>query len=271
MADTDWNTIIIVVMLLALAAVLILELRLMRKRRTRVRVDTDISDRAHNTLLTTKAIADAVARGGVRSAVADGLIQEAEAALRERNYRTSIDFSERAKDALRDAKARHQARGDIAKLDEIARKPATGDEVTDKERIAKDLPPNFTQARFSMGLADEDIATAKVRGADTGEAERILAEARGAFDRQDYAGALAQAVHARRSLQATPEPPKEPAPPRPPGARTCGTCGAPIAADDTFCRSCGAKFEVRACASCGAEVARGDAFCRKCGTKVSVG
>jgi len=271
------QTIVIVGMVIALSVLLLFELRFMRGRRRRREAKANLPDQAHNALLTTKAIGAALARGGVRSPQAEELIGEADAAYRERNYRVALELADRAKEVLRIAKLRQQKRGDVAKLEEIATKQAASTDVTEKERLMKELPPNYMQSKFSMGLAGDDIAAAKARGQSTAEAERFLSDAQTSFDGQDYEMALKHAVRARRALE-SPAPGAAPAvPPAAPAptaanARACASCGAPVAADDTFCRKCGVAVpKPRTCASCRAPVADDDAFCRKCGTAVPSG
>ncbi|HKZ62899.1 MAG TPA: zinc ribbon domain-containing protein [Thermoplasmata archaeon] len=269
MADT--TTWVIAAMLLTLAGVGLLELRYLRRRRTRRESEVEGPDKAHNALITTKAIRDALARGGVRSPEAEGLIQEADDSYRQRHFRVAVELSGKAKSVLRAVKLRHQQQGDIAKLDEIpAAKEAAGAEITDKERLMKELPPNYAQSKFSMGVARADIDAAKARGVATADAERFLADAQVSFEAQDFDIALKHAVRARRSLENNGTEAGPPAAqPAAPTSRTCASCGASLTADDAFCRKCGTKAGgPRTCPSCGAEVPGDDAFCRKCGTKI---
>jgi hypothetical protein len=261
-------------MIIVLAGVGYLEIRMMRNRRRKKEARGEMPDRAHNTILGAKAIAETLGRQGVRNVEADDLIVEAETAATNRNYRVAVELADRAKGVLRAEKARHHAKGDLAKL-ETAR-PAPKEEPTTKEKLTKELPPNFVQAKFSMNLAREEIASARARGQVVTEADAMLAQAQATFDAQDYTGALAQASRARRLLEspAAAPPPKSatPAAPPPPSSaaktRPCSSCGAPVAVDDAFCRKCGARMPVaRQCPECGTEVAADDAFCRKCGTK----
>lgn len=271
------ETPILVGMLITLSAVALFELRYLRSKRKRLEAETELPDRAHNAILTTKAIRETIARGGVHSVEADGLIREAEGAMREHHFRVVIELTEKAKGVLRSAKLKHARGGDLAKLEDVAAKPGkgNGDATTEKERLMKELPPNYMQAKFSMDLARDDIAAAKARGQGTQEAEQILANAQVLFDKQEYDGALKHAVRARRSLEGTPPEVEEaqPAPAAsaqaPAKARTCTSCGAPVSADDTFCRKCGVKVQgPRTCPSCSAVVADEDTFCRECGAKV---
>ena len=267
-------------MLIALAGVGAVELWYLRRRRrqrtTRGESEAELPDRAHNAIVTLKTIGDTLARGGVRSPEADDLIREAEGAARERNYRVAIELTERAKAVLRAAKLRQQQKGDLSKFDGIQPKGDAA-ETTAKERLMKELPPNYAQSKFSMNLALDEIASARMAGRDTGEAESLVASAQASFDAQDYAAALKQAVRARRSLEGVSVPATEPAPDVPPPtlaapsgtARPCPSCGSPAAADDAFCRKCGVAVpKARACPSCGASVTPEDAFCRKCGTRM---
>lgn len=266
---------VIAAMVIVLLGVAYFEIRMIRNRRRRRETRGDAPDRANNVILSTKSIADAVARGGVRSLEADDLIREAETALKNRNYRVAIELADRAKALLRNEKAQYQAKGDLTKLE--AAKPSGSDELTTKEKLAKEMPANYMQAKFSMNLAREEVDAARSRGRDVTEAERLLAAAQGTMDAQDYTAALAQASRVRHLLEATTvASPRAASNPTTPvstvttaKARPCSACGAAVPTGDTFCRKCGAPvLRPRGCASCGAEVAPEDAFCRKCGTKM---
>jgi len=278
LVDLDANQMVLIAtMLITLSAVAFLELRYMRSRRKGARETLDLPDQVHNAILATKAIREALARGGVRSLEADDLVREAEDAVQERNFHVAMELTERAKGVLRAAKAKQARQGDLSKLETAETKGDAG-EVTTKERLMKELPPNYAPSKFSINLARDEIASAKTDGREAAEAEQLLASAQASFDAQDYDAALKDAVRARRALEASA--PAAPAadPPAPPTtataqpaaakARTCSSCGAPLAADDQFCRKCGAKIPPpRTCPSCGAAVADEDAFCRKCGTE----
>ncbi|MGH9388588.1 MAG: zinc ribbon domain-containing protein [Vicinamibacteria bacterium] len=267
---------VIAAMVIVLAGVGYLEIRIMRNRRRKREARGEMPDRAHNAILSAKGIADALGRTGVRSVESDDLIREAETALENRNYRVASELADRAKGVLRKEKARQQAKGDLSKL-ETVKPPAREAEPTTKEKLTKELPPNFVQAKFSMNVARDEIGAARSRGQDVGEAEQLLAQAQATFDAQDYTVALAQASRVRRVLEgvAIPSPPIAPTAPAPASSvnaaksRSCPSCGAPVTIDDAFCRKCGTKVPaVRACPSCGTEMASDDTFCRKCGTKV---
>jgi hypothetical protein len=217
--------------------------RSMRSRRSRAAKDAeDLPDRAHNALVTTRAIAAALDRGGVRSEEVDGLLREAQMAYGRHNHRVVLDLTERAKEKLMALKARQTASGDAAKLDAL---PFRGpDEPTTKELLQKDFPPNLTQAKFTMNLASGAIEQGRGSGRDVAQAEALLDRARAQFEAQDFAGALSTARQAQRSAEAGPlaglvldaSPVEERV------AITCAACGAPVASDDAFCRKCGTRL-----------------------------
>lgn len=270
------QTVLIIAMVITLVVVLVVELKILRTRRIRKAGEGDLPDRAHNELLTTKAVSESLAHGGVRSEPAEEAIREAEAALRLRNYRVTMELAEKARGLLRTAKLRHERHGDITKVDEIAAKEAPPEDVTVKEKLTKELPPNYMPAKFSVTIAQEEIDAAKAGGLDTSAAEGHIAEAQTAFEAEDYDGAFRHAVRARRAVETASPPDVEeakeggtPKRPREPG-RTCPSCAAPVTEDDAFCRKCGTKMPaVKSCPSCDSAVADDDAFCRKCGTEVA--
>ncbi len=267
---------VILAMVIVLAGVAFFEIRMMRSRRRKREERGDLPDRAHNALLSVKAIAEALGRRGVRSIEADDLILEAERAFGSRNYRVASELADRAKAILRKEKVVYQAKGDLTKLETA--KPSGATEPTTKEKITKDLPQNFMQAKFSMNLARGEVETVRGRGQNVKEADRLLGEAQATMDAADYTAALAQISRVRRSLEGKAEakPPTPPASTVPPIPATvgkggrCPSCGADVPIEDAFCRKCGAQVpRARACPSCGAEVAAVDAFCRKCGAKAA--
>lgn len=294
MAEFDTTTLIIIFVLLivCLAALTYIELRYLRKaakgRRIRAAQSADLPDRAHNAILTSKAISQNLGASGVASAQADDLVREAEMAYRSQDYRVVIDLTDRAKSIMKGEKARQDKMGDLSRLKKSA---DAGSETTTKEQLQKKLPPNYMQARFTISLAEERIQVARSAGRDTAQAEGLLRTARTTFDSKDYDGALKLAVRYRRLAdgEAVPEPtatvaappgtavgpppgsagvppPGTPAPP----VRKCASCGADLKADDGFCRKCGVKVErPTTCGKCGADLMGDDAFCRKCGTPVT--
>jgi ribosomal protein L40E len=282
MTSHDLVTAAVILLLVGLGVATFLELKFMRKnlkaRRIRAAKRTDdLPDEAHNALLTMRAIATALERGGVRSDEVEGMLHEAQIAHDRRNYRVVMELTSKAKEKLTALKARHSADGDLAKVATI---PAGGEEPTTKERLQKDFPPNLTQAKFTLELAESTIAQGRETGRDVAQAEAILVHARTQFDGKDYTAALVSARQAHRSAlgeaiawstAAVPPASAAASGPAPIAvqAGACASCGTPLAADDLFCRKCGARAGPRPCQNCGATIASDDTFCRKCGTKVT--
>ncbi|TLZ71637.1 MAG: zinc ribbon domain-containing protein [Methanobacteriota archaeon] len=279
MADTDLLLIVLVVVIV-LTIITFLELRFFRsfvkKRQTR----EDLPDRAHNALLTSKAIAESLRTSGVVTAAADDVIREADGAYRRRDYRVTIELADRAKDILKSEKARHDKMGDLSRLGRTG--SGGSDEPTTKEVLQKELPPNYVQAKFTISLAEERIVAAREAGRATGPAEGFLATARSSFDSKDYDGALRLAVKSRRladgeAIAEAPPPAAGGTPPvraeveiPRPANRACASCGSELLTGDTFCRKCGVKVErPTACPKCGTALKEDDAFCRTCGTAIS--
>jgi ribosomal protein L40E len=234
--------------------------------------DDELADQAHNAVITTKAILSAMDRQGVRSEDASTMLREADMALARHNYRVVIDLTAKTRDRLMSAKAAQATRGDLAKLEQVATIGGSTD-VTTKERIQKEFPPNLLQSKFSIELAGTAIETARAVGRGTDVATQLLDSAKARFDSHDYDGALRLARQSKRSAdgEAIELPPAvaPAASSMPAGDRSCPSCGASIRPDDAFCRKCGTRLGPGVCASCGAELLADDGFCRKCGTPFS--
>ena len=278
MAEDPVSTalIVAVVVVIILTVVTFLELRYFRTIMKRRLAKVDLPDRAHNELLTGKAIATSLRHSGIASSEADDAIAEAEAAYRRSNYRVTIELSEKAKGILKTAKARHDKFGDLARLQKV--RSSSSDEPTTKEVLQKEQPQNSMQAKFTISLAEERIAAARDAGRGTVQAEALLRSARASFETQDFDEALKLAVKSRRTADGEVAEAvagaKAPVPanveiPRP-AHRACASCGSELLAGDTFCRKCGVKVErPTSCPKCGASLKEDDAFCRTCGTTIA--
>ena len=293
MAD-DTTTILIVVLVFVMIAVVWLELRyLRRKSKTRkARAEKrpeELQDQAHNSLITTKAIASTLAeRSGIRSDDADNLLREAQMAYNRRNYRVAIDLTTKAKDRLAALRSEHAAEGDLAKVAAAPPPGAEDEEPTTKQILQKEYPPNLVQSKFAIAVAESAILEGQSNGRDILPAQALVASAKARFDAQDYSGALTIARQAEKSARGEPmvvsvppapkSAPSRPAPAAMPSANpapaavaigsACSSCGAPMKPGDTFCRKCGAKVIQSTCPTCGADLLADDAFCRKCGTRI---
>lgn len=286
-------TVALVVLVVLMIAVTWFELRYLRRsskaRRVRAAKRPDqLSDEAHNAMVTTKAIVSTMERAGIRSEDVDGLMQEAQMALDRRNHRVAIDLTTRARERLMALKKERQAKGDLALVDNPSASEAEA-EPTTKERLQKDFPPNMLQAKFSISMAESSIDAGRSAGRDVVQAQTLLADARSRFDAQDFDAALTVARNAERVASgeaanpavpsappsaaeaATSVPPAGATPPTPrpiPAGSKCSSCGTPMKEGDAFCRKCGAQVVLTACPTCGAPLLGDDIFCRKCGTRL---
>ena len=280
MADpvTDPTTIAVVLVGVALViAVGFFEMRFLRKKMKTRRIraakkDTELPDEAHNAVVTTKAIAATLERQGVRSPEVNEWISEAETAAGRGNYRVAKDLAGKAKDRLLVLKSQVASKGEVAKLEQLS--AVGGDQTTTKERLHKEVAPNFPQSKFSLELAEGALATARAGGRDVVQATELFEAAKARFEAQDYDGALTMARLSKRAAEGkTVEIPAAKPGPAPVAMiaekLTCPTCSAPLKEDDVFCRKCGTRLSPRECASCGESLLADDEFCAKCGARVS--
>jgi ribosomal protein L40E/uncharacterized protein HemX len=281
MADplTDPVTIAAVLVGVALAIALgFFEVRLLRKKMKTHRVraarkDSELPDEAHNAVVTTRAIASTLERQGIRSAEVNGWLREAETASQRGNYRVAKDLAGKAKDRLLSLKADQSSKGEIAKLEQLST-VGGGEEITTKELLQKEIPPNLPQSKFSIELAGTALERAQAQGRDVTQATELLEAAKVRFEAKDYGGALTMARLSNRASEGKKVEMPSSAPPATPvstnlTARICPSCGASLGSDDAFCRKCGARLEPPACVACGASLLEDDEFCAKCGARVS--
>ncbi|TLZ69192.1 MAG: zinc ribbon domain-containing protein [Methanobacteriota archaeon] len=274
----DDVTVAVILVLVAIGAATFLETRFLRRKMKNRRVrtakrDEEVQDESHNAIVTTKAILTSLERQGIRSEEATGWLREAEMAKGRRNYRVAIELTGKAKARLLSLKSAQAAKGDLAKLDSMSSTGSTT-EMTTKEVLTKDVPPNLLQSKFSIGVAETALEQGRVAGRDTTQATQLLEAAKARFDAKDYAGALSIARLSKRAsngevVDASIPPPVAAPPPTTSVGPTCSSCGAALEPDDVFCRKCGTRVVSTACVSCGASLRADDAFCRKCGTPVS--
>ncbi|HYT18152.1 MAG TPA: zinc ribbon domain-containing protein [Thermoplasmata archaeon] len=275
MAD-DAVTVAVVLLLVSLGIATFLETRYLRKKMKNRRVrtakrDEELQDNAHNAIITTKAIVSSLQRQGIRSEEADAWMREAQTANARHNYRVAMDLTAKAKDRLLALKAAQASKGDLAKLDRLS-SGGSPDEMTTKEMLQKEIPPNMLQSKFSIEVAGTAVEQGRLSGRDVSQATQLLEDAKTRFDAKDYATALTIARQSKRAAVGervdVSIAPVAPQSPPTPGGRVCPSCGASLAEDDMFCRKCGARL-APACSSCGASLLSDDAYCPKCGTPVA--
>ncbi len=275
MADEIWTPVIITIILLIVALALLilipyLVFKYLGRRRSKIDKIDDTKDQAYNALITTRAIMSNMERSGVRSDQAKNLLRQAEEARAGGDHAAVIELAESARNVLIKEKQRQKQIGDMAKLSDT-RQTKQEQEPTTKEKLEKEVPKNYIQAKFMLSVVQRTIEDSQGQERDVTEAARFLALARKSFDEKDYDSSLKYGVQAKKmteeviieikpgettipatlTVEATPS--------------SCVSCGTPIKAGDTFCRKCGVKIEVLDCPSCGTRPREGDTFCRKCG------
>ncbi len=273
----DEVTVAVILVLVAIAAATFLETRFLRRKMKNRRVraakrDDEVQDEAHNAIVTTKAIMTSLERQGIRSEEAAGWLSEARVASTRRNYRVAIELTGKAKARLLSLKSAQASKGDLAKLDLLS-SAGSAQEMTTKEVLQKDVPPNLLQSKFSIGVAETALEQGRVEGRDAAQATQLLEAAKARFDAKDYAGALSIARLSKRAANGEVVDASVPVPVATRSSeagvgRACPSCGSALQADDVFCRKCGTRVVSTGCASCGANLLPDDAFCRKCGTPV---
>lgn len=277
MADSDAATVGLVVAVVAFALVGFFETRLLRKKRKNRRIrspkgESDLPDESHNAIITTKAILSSLERQGARSEEAASWVREADVAHSQGHYRVALDLTRRAKERLLSVKAAQVKQGDIPKLEQLS-VAGSGDEVTTKEVLQKEVPPNLLQSKFSIQMAQTAVEEARVAGRDIDQATQLLEAAQGRFEAKDYDAALTIARQSKRAAGgekvSVSVPVRVVAPPTAsPSVRPCPSCGASLRPDDSFCRKCGTRMAPTTCPSCGTSFLPDDSFCGKCGAPV---
>src|SRR2546422_5996075 len=269
----DEVTVGVILLIVALGIATYLETRYLRKKMKNRRVrtakrDDELQDNAHNAIITAKAIVSSLQRQGIRSEEADAWLQEAQTANTRHNYRVAMDLTAKAKDRLLALKAAQASKGDLAKLDRLSVGGST-DEITTKEMLQKEIPPNMLQSKFSIEVAVTAVEQGRLSGRDVSQATQLLDAAKTRFDAKDYASALTIARQSKRAAAGervdVSIAPAAPQSPPTSGGRACPSCGASLAEDDMFCRKCGARL-APACSSGGARLLSDEAYCPKCGT-----
>lgn len=257
------------------------------------------SDRAYNRLALARREADLLAAQGGDVERASQLIALADRSLQTREFDRAYDLAQAAHETLVRARreprrghplATNPAVGAVAP----AATPSEGGTAPSAEAGAagaSSVAKNRAEAQFQLRLFDQDLAAASKGGtnrAGVKEARNLYVQAHAAFARADYAEAFRLALRGRRRVGGRVEslapPPSGPAPPQ--GAQgtaalgdaaqaaeevaaldRCPLCGHPTAANDAFCRGCGAARTPSVCPKCGASRQPTDTFCGRCGER----
>ncbi len=280
----DFTDLLIVAISAIFVVVIIGELLWLRNRRLKRRMAAGRSikkskktlrDDAHNALVTGRAIARTLERGGTSLVGAWSQLEEAQLAFDRENYRVCIELVEKAKDSMKASRLAVERKGDLAKL-ESTPSSSGEDEILTKEYITKELPENFMQAKFSLNLAKDQMEECREKAIDTEAAGLVLQDAERAFDGKDYTTALKLAVRCKNLLgesesglvtipleeeviEITEEQLRN----------RCGGCGEFLVEGDSFCRKCGSKIpKAVVCERCQKVAEMDDKFCRSCGAKL---
>lgn len=233
--DADPTTDVAVVAIAVAAAMgFVLQIRLMRLKARRQKPREEfIGDKAHNDLLTTRAIVQSLERGGITAPQIASLLEEAQDELDRGHHRQAMAGLERVRNLLSQAQRSQAAGGDVAKLE------ALGGEATEAPSPKAWQPSaqeaEALQARFAVGKAARSLGD---RG-NPPEASRMVEEAEAALRANDYKGALGKAQRALKALGQGEGIGRSPGA-RPSEVMACPSCGAPMAADGEPCPLCGA-------------------------------
>jgi RNA polymerase subunit RPABC4/transcription elongation factor Spt4 len=299
------------ILIVAVGGLFLLARRKLKARIAELREQTDgpvefSDDRSYNLLRIARAEAETLKRQGVDVKVPEARLEDAEAAMRRRNYDLAAADARRAHELLVGLRAHPvplpgtgmvaasspsrsmtpptPARTPLDPTNEPS-EPPEGVSVPDAPPVPR-LAKNRAESRFQISLLNEELATAgtsRPNDAAVAEGKVASAEAQSAYDRTEYTEALRLALRGRRKLGARIEslpPPNTRIPPTPPalapvalgapaGMAPCVQCGRPLKASDRFCRGCGTPRAPTACPSCGTAVDEGDRFCPACGATVA--
>jgi hypothetical protein len=179
------------------------------------------SDSIFNTIIATKRIAVTLEKRGIDTNSATLLIKKAEADYDSGKEESAKRRIEEAKDILMKSKEEWDKKTgfDVVSSTPSAEtkssyKPtvdlaayADSDALEDTKE-AKELskadqkkPDNYLPSKFTISLAGTAIEKALNEGADVGEAQRLLIEAKACFDREDYDQAFKLALSCKKNAE----------------------------------------------------------------------
>ncbi|MFO7618519.1 MAG: DUF2726 domain-containing protein, partial [Thermoplasmata archaeon] len=207
---------IIFVLLMTMAIVLTIELMflLLKKKRRKEEMrmlrkpsepTEPLSDRAHNSIITTESISATLANQGIDTGEADALIRQARKELAMKDYVSAAERAEAAKLVLLRAKREHQSRkdGGTPQYADPGTRPMDRsiyelkEQPVREERSLDSLPANYVQAKFMLATAKDIL---EKRGITSGEAYNFYSDAVSHFKREDYTKALSLSIKAERLL-----------------------------------------------------------------------
>lgn len=289
MALTPEEKLILFVVLLAfLAVTMYFELRYFRGKKREVRKVSIRKDEAFNSVMTTRAVVNAMRRQGRDVRSAESMLRSAKSALERGDSNRCIELCEDARDELMRSRPMQVEAPpeDTEPIDLLAEKIVSGKPVAPSgpasdyrgTTLPLDNEPNYLQAKFEIGAARGEIEKAARDGVDVLAARKTLVQAEDEFSEKNYSKALSLALKSKKDLggdapgetitlkkeRVTVEEVLGSASQVP-----CAKCGEVVSPDDEFCAGCGEKVvKERFCGSCGKKAKQKDKFCRKCGAKI---
>jgi predicted RNA-binding Zn-ribbon protein involved in translation (DUF1610 family) len=274
---------LVVILGIVLVIVLYIQFRYLRPKKDEAIGVALERDGAYNAMTTSQAVSSTLRERGKDTSEADKLLIEAELAYNRGDFIMCTDSSRRAKDCLA-----------VAPMAKVEFEPQNKAETAQSEGShpeqpkiceARKLPPNYLESKFMIETASDEIEQCRSEGKNVADSDRLLDEAKAAFERKEYDLALRKSLKAKKSISEGSAPPERKvaeivSPIKTvkrdivldsSKAESCPTCGTVARDDDNFCAKCGKPIErKRLCPTCGSEVSEDDVFCRKCGTEVRV-
>ncbi|MCG7845297.1 MAG: zinc ribbon domain-containing protein [Methanomassiliicoccales archaeon] len=269
MVELDPDQIFLIALLIVLAMVVYFELRFMRSRNKEYVQMTMDKDDAYNIIATTRSIATALKQKGRDTREAELVIIQAEQSYKRGNFISSRESAKKARDILINAPM-------IDMGIPIAPKSKDPEETSEEDRKTvqevRKMEPNLMESRFIINSCRDRLQAEEGSGKDLTIAKEHLARAETCFEEKKYGEALREGMRARRIVSETSNVQETitevPLVKVTKPSKKCPKCGNSIAAEDVFCRKCGAPIKVsRTCAYCQAELAVDDVFCPKCGRR----
>jgi hypothetical protein len=256
--DSETSTLIIglVVLLIFVVVILALTRKFSKKalrRWFRKRGERSIdADKAYNSLLAVKTISKSFESQGIDVSPVKKLIREAEAAISLDDNKSAIEYAEKAKELLSELRAKAKKEEDVpfeegkkageaTDLASVLKSQESGEYTpTTKEMLQRKYPPNFLQARFTIRMAENLLASAKGEDPSLVTARSLLDESKRCFEEKDYDGALRHSLHCKRILEGKDE--EQASSTKSEMEPKCPRCGHPRRPQDVFCRKCGASL-----------------------------
>ncbi len=207
------------------------------------------SDKAYNTLLAVKTVAKTFEGQGMDVGSVKPLIADAESEMELKNYSSSMELADKAKNILielkskRDKKEKEGVKSETEEIDvnDLKFPPKEEYKPTTKEVLQKKYPPNYFQAKFTMGVVEKRLSESDLGQEIVSEAGALMEQGKQSFESEDFDGALVYFNRSKRLLEGE----KVDAPSNVPKLKeklNCPRCKYEAMENDLFCRRCGHKL-----------------------------